>query len=90
MKGNMVRPSTWHPPSTLVTGPDPILGSFDARRASSDVQGFKEQNTGNDSTDINVREHTPQMTTSSTLLEISAAPITDQLTAVPLESSAPV
>ncbi len=50
-KGNMVRPSTWHTASALVTGPDPILGSFDARRARSapsDVQGFKEQKTGND------------------------------------------
>ncbi len=32
-KGSMVRPSTWHTSSTLVMGPDPILGSFDARRA---------------------------------------------------------
>jgi hypothetical protein len=76
----MVRPSTWHTPSSFVTGPDPILGSFDARRAHgapSDVQGFKEQNTGNNSTDINVKEHTPQVTTSSTPLELSPTPVTD-------------
>jgi hypothetical protein len=69
-KRNMVRPSTWHTPSTLVTGPDPILGSFDARcahGAPSNVQNFKEQNTDNNSTDINVKEHTSQVTTSSHL-----------------------
>jgi hypothetical protein len=54
----------------------------------SDVPGFKEQNTGNTSTDTNVKEHVPQVTTSSVPLELPAATLTDQPTTLPLESSA--
>jgi hypothetical protein len=63
-RGSMTRPSTWHTPSSLIMGPDPILGSFDARRAHGtqlDAHGFKEHYAGNTSTDINVKEHTTQV-----------------------------
>ncbi len=43
-KSSMVRPPTWYAPSGLVTGPDSMLGSFEARRAHatlSDPQGFR-------------------------------------------------
>jgi hypothetical protein len=45
-KGSMIRPSTWHTPSSLVMGSDAIfVRSFDTRPAhsvQSDAQGFKE------------------------------------------------
>jgi hypothetical protein len=89
----MVRPSTWHTPSALVTGKNSILGSFDARRAHSvpsDVPNFKEQNTGNTLTDNNVKEHDSQVPISSVPLELSSAPIAGQSTTLHLESSASV
>ena len=96
-RGSMTRPSTWHTPSSLIMGPDPILGSFDARRAHGtqlDAHGFKEHYAGNTSTDINVKEHTTQADEPSqktmTAPTQSDVPLPTQLqsTAAPLESSA--
>ena len=92
-KGNMVRPSTWHTPSALALHPDPILGSFDARRAHNplhDARGFGGQGSGNHSMDTNVKEHASQVESPPTFA-FADPPIPDTLTpsATPVQSETP-
>ncbi len=95
-KVSKVRPSTWHTPSSLVMGPDPILGSFDARRAHDtqlNAQGFKEHYAGDTSTTINVKEHATQVDEPPQTTEVAPKqadvphPVQLRSTAAPLESS---
>ncbi len=91
-KGNMVRPSTWHTPSAPALNPDPILSSFNARRAHDPSQvahGLREQESGNRSVDVNVKEHTTQVMESPPTFAFADPAIPDSLAplAVPTQSS---